>query len=306
VIPFLRGDETCVIHRFGIVSPSTSKCSLRRNHTITEIRATEMTSEDREGRQRERQHATVRATRVQVFVMVVLLIAVGANAQETKPVPPTPIDVKKGDLGGKVWNPAWDLIIEKAIPPAMLSSAVSHDVARFCPRFSTMNDPDKRVFWAYFFQALAGAEAGLNPRARVRHTEPEAATIDKVTGVPVRSEGLLQLSYGDGKLYGCDFDWEADRKLPAASPARSILQPKNNVECGVKIFSHQIIDQHKPLFTRTSYWSTLQPGRKSYRIFAKQMTNPPAACGSHAPTPIKKTATTKTVQDKADATKSSH
>jgi len=34
-----------------------------------------------------------------------------------------------------------------------------------------MNDPDKRAFWAYFFQALAGAEAGLNPRTRVRHTE---------------------------------------------------------------------------------------------------------------------------------------
>jgi hypothetical protein len=225
--------------------------ALRRNLTVTEIRATEMTSENGEGRKRERQNATVRATRVQVLVMAVLLIAVGANAQETKPVPPTPIDVKKGDLGEKVWNPAWDLIVEKAIPPAMLSPAVSHDVARFCPRFSTMNDPDKRVFWAYFFQALAGAEAGLNPRTRVRHTQPGAAKIDKVTGVPVRSDGLLQLSYEDGKLYDCDFDWEADRKLPADSPARSILQPKNNLECGVKILSNQIIDQHKPLLTRT-------------------------------------------------------
>jgi hypothetical protein len=247
-----------------------------------------------------------RAIRMKVLVMAGLLIAVGANAQTTKPAPPTPLDVKKGDLGEKVWNPAWDLIVEKAIPPAILSPVVSRDVARFCPRFSTMNDPDKRVFWAYFFQALAGAEAGLNPRTRVRHTQPGAAKIDKVTGVPVRSEGLLQLSYEDGKLYDCDFDWEADRKLPADSPARSILQPKNNLECGVKILSNQIIDQHKPLFTRTSYWSTLQPGRKSYRIFAKQMTNPPAACGSHAPTLINKTATTKTVQDEADATKASH
>ena len=194
----------------------------------------------------------MRTTDVKVLVMAGLLIAARANAQTTKPTPPTPIDVKKGDLGEKVWNPAWDLMVEKAIPPAILSPAVSHDVARFCPRFSSMNDTDKRVFWAYFFQALAGAEAGLNPRTRVRHTEPEVAKIDKVTGVPVRSEGLLQLSYEDGKLYGCDFDWEADRKLPANSPARSILQPKNNLECGVKILSNQIIDQHKPLFTRTS------------------------------------------------------
>ena len=282
------------------------KMALRRNHTVMEIRAMEMRSENREGRKCEGRNATVRAKRVQVLVMAGLLIAVGTNAQETKPVPPTPIDVKKGDLGEKVWNPAWDLIVENAIPPAMLSPAVSHDVARFCPRFSTMHDPDKRVFWAYFFQALAGAEAGLNPRTRVRHTEPEVATTDKVTGVSVRSEGLLQLSYADGKVYGCDFDWEADRKMPAASPARSILQPKNNLECGVKILSNQIIDQRKPLFTRTSYWSTLRPGRKSYFIFAKQMTNPPAACGSRAQTTIKKTATTKTVQDKADSTNSSH
>ena len=156
----------------------------------------------------------MRTTDVKVLVMAGLLIAARANAQTTKPTPPTPIDVKKGDLGEKVWNPAWDLMVEKAIPPAILSPAVSHDVARFCPRFSSMNDTDKRVFWAYFFQALAGAEAGLNPRTRVRHTQPGAAKIDKVTGVPVRSEGLLQLSYEDGKLFDCDFEWEADRKLP--------------------------------------------------------------------------------------------
>jgi len=98
-----------------------------------------------------------------------------------------------------------------------------------------------------------------------------------------------------------NFDWEADRKLPASSAARSIssaeeqsgmrredpLQPKSSIK-------------HKPLFTRTSYWSTLQPGRKSYRIFAKQMTNPPPPCGSHAPTQSKRLRPTKTVQDKAD------
>ncbi len=228
------------------------------------------------------------------------------HAQQTKPAPPTPIDVKKADLGGKVWNPDWDLIVEKAIPPEMLSPGIAHDVARFCPRFSSMNDTDKRAFWAYFFQALAGAEAGLNPRTRVHHTDPEVAKIDKVTGKAVRSEGLLQLSYGDGKLYGCDFNWEADRKLPANSPEKTILQPRNNLECGVKILSNQIIDQHKPLFTRTSYWSTLQPGRKSYRIFARQMTNPPAACGLHVRTPINKAATTQTVKQHADETAAAH
>ena len=56
--------------------------------------------------------------------------------------------------------------------------------------------------------------------------------------------------------------------------------PRNNLTCGVKILQHQLIDKKKPLLTGSSYWSTLQPGRPSYRVFAKQMTNVPAACRS--------------------------
>jgi hypothetical protein len=61
-------------------------------------------------------------------------------------------------------------------------------------------------------------------------------------------------------------------------PERTILQPKNNLECGVKILDHQIIEKHKPLLWGSGYWSTLRPGTFSYRVFAKQMTNVPAAC----------------------------
>lgn len=242
---------------------------------------------------------------VLVLLLTGWLYGLPACPQQTKPAPATPIDIKKADLGKSVWDPAWDVIVEKAVPPEMLTPAVAHDVARFCPRFSSMNETDKRAFWAYFFQALAGAEAGLNPRTRVRHTEPEVAMTDKVTRVAVRSEGLLQLSYADGKVYGCNFDWEGDRKLPPKSPEKTILQPRNNLECGMKILSNQIITQGKPLFTRSSYWSTLRPGRKSYRVFAKQMTNPPAACGLRSRTPVNRAATTQTVHEEAVAVKTS-
>jgi hypothetical protein len=60
---------------------------------------------------------------------------------------------------------------EKALPPEMLSSQVPQGVRRFCPRFYRMGGTDKRAFWAYSFQALAGTEAGLNPNTSVRHTE---------------------------------------------------------------------------------------------------------------------------------------
>ena len=112
-----------------------------------------------------------------------------------------------------------------------------------------MDEIDKRTFWVYFFQALAGAEAGLNPNTSVHHTEPERT-------MAMRSEGLLQLAYADEK--------------------------------------------RKPLLTRSGYWSTLRPDEPSYLVFAKQMTNPPAACGLPTKSRIDKSATTKSVQDDAN------
>src|SRR6185437_8872934 len=79
----------------------------------------------------------------------------------TKHATATPSDMKKAELGEEpLWNPDWDLIVENALPPPLLSNQVPRDVRRFCPRFYRMSDADKRAFWAYFFQALAGAEAG--------------------------------------------------------------------------------------------------------------------------------------------------
>ena len=168
------------------------------------------------------------------------------RAQAIQTVPPTPIDMKKGGLGGTPWNPQWDGIIENALPPEMLSSQVPRGVRRFCPRFFEMGTTDKRTFWAYFFQALAGAEAGLNPNTSIRHTEPEGAIV-------LRSEGLLQLAHADRKRYGCDFNWQLDRALKANDPPKTILQPKNNLECGVKILVNQTIVHPKPLLTRSGY-----------------------------------------------------
>jgi hypothetical protein len=204
---------------------------------------------------------------------------------ETKPAPPTPIAEKKEELGAPSWDPQWDEFVESSLPAEMLSAGVARDVRGFCPRFAMMGEADKRAFWAYFFQALAGAEAGLKPTTDVRHTEPEVAKRDSVTGRMIRSEGLLQLTYMDAERYGCDFDWEKDKVLPEKDPAKTILQPRNNLACGIRILENQIITQRKPLVTRTSYWSTLQPGGPSYRVFAKQMSNVPAPCRQIAARP---------------------
>src|SRR6202140_1787854 len=245
---------------------------------------------------------TIPALKTSFIVSLVFFIgtATALYAQATKPAPPTPIDEKKVELGGTAWNPQWDQIIEKALPPEMLSSQVPQGVRRLCPRFYEMGETDKRTFWAYFFQALAGAETSLNPNTSVRHTEPDVTKRDEVRGTAIRTEGLLQLAYADQRRYGCDFNWQADRSLTAKDPAKTILQPKNNLECGVKILFNQIIVQRKPLLSRSGYWASLHPNVQSSRVFEKQMTNPPGACRLLTKSTIDKSATTKSVQGDAN------
>ena len=195
-----------------------------------------------------------------------------------KAAPATPIAEKKEELGGRTWDPDWDRLVEQALPAELLSPAAARAVRSFCPNFAHEPEADRRAFWAYLFQALAGAEAGLDPTTNVRHTQPAVAVIDKVTKRTVRQEGLLQLTYQDADRYGCSFDWQSDRNLAEHDPHRTILDPGRNLTCGIRIMTNQIITQGKPLVSKTSYWSTLQPGTISYRVFQKQMANVPQAC----------------------------
>lgn len=202
-----------------------------------------------------------------------------APAPALKPAPPTPLAEQKEELGTNPWDPSWDLLIEKALPPDMLSLHAARAVHGFCPNFARESEADKRAFWAYFFQALAGAEAGLTKTVVVHHTQAAVNVVDKVTHAPVKQQGLLQLAYQDAGLYDCDFDWQRDRSLPEKDPRRTILQPGRNLGCGIRILHNQIITRDKPLVYRGSYWSTLQPGTRSFQVFRKQMANVPAACG---------------------------
>lgn len=207
------------------------------------------------------------------------ITAAPSPTPELKPAPSTPIAEEKAMLGEEdTWLPQWDAIIEKALPDDLLSPGMGRRVARLCPRFSAMSEADRRAFWAYFFQALSGAEAGLSATANVRHTEPQVAIRDSVSHRMVRSEGLLQLTYEDSVRYGCNFDWNADKHLPEHDPDKTILRPRNNLLCGISILDNQLVVQRKPLLSVSSYWSSLRPGWPGDRVFLRQMRNVPSAC----------------------------
>ena len=201
---------------------------------------------------------------------------------QTKPTPPTPIAEKKAELGNpNTWDPSWDALIEKSVPDELLSAQAAHAVRAYCPRFAQLSDTDKRAFWAYTFQAIAAAEAGLDPTSNVHHTAASVNKVDPETHHLSRQAGLLQLKYEDAQRYNCPFDYAADRHLPEHDPNRTILQPQRNLACGLNIMQDQIITHGHPLVTRDSYWATLQPGTAGHRVFAKQMINVPADCSLH-------------------------
>lgn len=161
---------------------------------------------------------------------------------QTKPTPPTPIAEKKAELGdSNTWDPSWDADIEKSLPPDLLSAQAAHAVRPYCPRFAQLSDTDKRAFWAYTFQAIAAAEAGLNATSDVHHTAAAVNKVDPETHRLSRQEGLLQLKYEDAQRYNCPFDYAADRTLPEHDPNRTILQPQRNLACGLNIMQDQII-----------------------------------------------------------------
>ncbi len=210
-----------------------------------------------------------------------------AAEPQIKSAPPTPIAIKRVELGeGDPWNRTWDVMIEKALPHNLVTRRRAPAVQALCPQYRSMTLADRRAFWAYFFQALASAEAGLTPTADVRHMAPQVAVIDPVTHSIVRQEGLLQLAYEDSRRYGCKFSWQRDMDLPEHDPAKTILQPRNNLLCGIRIVENQLVRQHKPLLSDSSYWVTLRPDSPSFKIFLRQMANVPAACGSPLRIPV--------------------
>ena len=87
----------------------------------------------------------------------------------------------------------------------------------------------------------------------------------------------------DAERYGCEFNWKHDKGLPEKAPAKTILTPKNNLLCGVKILENQMLTLRRPLLTPSSYWVTLRPATPSYLVFAKQMKNVPAVCRATMP-----------------------
>lgn len=152
----------------------------------------------------------------------------------------------------------WSAYAESVVSLYLDEFDKAADAPLFCRRYASL-DRDQRVeVWADVMAWVSYWETGWDPRNRT--AEPDQG-VDDVTGRPVYSEGLLQLSYQDrdSNPY-CAFDWTADKNLPAGDLRRSILNPYENLYCGVRTMADLVAKNGRAAVAQGGYWSTLQLG----------------------------------------------
>lgn len=133
----------------------------------------------------------------------------------------------------------------------MLRQNYSEDVfQQICPKATS----GKFDIWIKFWKSIAYQESSFN---RLERYQEKTLGLDRLTGLPVWSEGLFQLSYQDHLTYpACQFNWDTDQKLAPTDPAKQIFDPQKQMDCVIAV-SKYLISKHRPL---SDYWSSARVG----------------------------------------------
>lgn len=176
------------------------------------------------------------------------------------------------------WDPRYDqAVVEYVSTLPELTSQPAWRFAKLCPKWGSLNAGQKKQFWADLLFAVTKPESNYD-----RSTMFWESTMDKdaVTGLPVVSEGLLQMSYQDAKWYeGCKFDYKKDREKFIADwdnrggkkswkskhVDRTTLDPIINLKCGAYV-SWRIMKAPKHSSKSAEdalgeYWLTIRPNK---------------------------------------------
>ncbi len=165
-------------------------------------------------------------------------------------------------VGTRSWSVhGFKTVLAKA--PNLLEGA--DDVTDFCPKYYSLNTNQRAWFWTELVSGIAYFESAWDPTSRMQET---TMGTDPVTGQPVYSEGLLQLSYQDrqGHPYCNEFDWNIDRHLSARDPRKTILNPEKNLSCGIQILNRQISKHRKIGIGKGAYWSVIKVTKPRNKI----------------------------------------
>lgn len=154
----------------------------------------------------------------------------------------------------------WSEHLCKEIDKRFASFAKAKDITNFCPKFNSLDKAGQLHALSEMVVAIVYYESGYNPTSWM--TESTMGT-DPITGVQVKSEGLLQLSYQDKQwAKWCMFDWAKDKTLPVSSPKKTIMDPYINLSCGIPIMANQI-DKKGTIAVEKGYWAVTNNGKYS-------------------------------------------
>ena len=163
-------------------------------------------------------------------------------------------------------NKAWSDYAFKIIEGLFTDFDKCQDIKRIRPDYDSLSKIQKINVWGELISAIALPESAWKPTSWMRE---DFTNLDSTTGLPVKSEGLLQLSYQDKKSYPnlpCRFGWDADKNLSENDPKKTIFDPYINLEMGINILAHQIRNQKKVILTKNVYWAVIKENGKYQKI----------------------------------------
>lgn len=168
------------------------------------------------------------------------------------------------ESASKPFRAEWSKYAMKIVTEEYAKFDRVQDATLFCPRFNSLTVPQKINFWGQLIAGMSYYESGWSPVSRMQET---TMGTDPVTGKPVYSEGLLQLSYQDTQWARyCEFDWSKDKFLSPTDPKKTILDPYKNLRCGIKILAAQV-NRKKEIALKTGvYWAVIREGGKYTKI----------------------------------------
>lgn len=198
------------------------------------------------------------------------LIATYPDAVPMSPAPsPSPVGNVAGPISALSWESAshpertdWSAFVFSTILARLNVFDTANDADQIRSGYSGYSDAQRATIWSQFICGITKYESSWNPLARMEET---TLGIDVVTGLPVWSEGLLQLSYQDQENYpslNLGLDWVKDSNLGAKDPKKTILNPHINLEAGIKILANQIQNKGSAILQSDVYWATIKKGGK--------------------------------------------
>ncbi len=162
-------------------------------------------------------------------------------------------------------NKAWSTYVFDLLQTSAAKDILSaQDMSRFCKKYSFLTDKQKVNVAGQLIAAMSKFESGFNPLSR--YQESTMGT-DPITGQPVWSEGLLQLSYQDITGYPfCKFDWSLDKNLSPTDPKKTILDPYKNLDCGIRILAQQVKRKGFIVVGSGAYWAVIKDNGRYEKI----------------------------------------